>query len=62
MSITRLHPAHGTRSRVPRVPALRCIVGPRGAGEPERWAEPKNLTWQTRWKSFWMSRRRVMPG
>ena len=33
---TRLHPTHGARSRVPRVPALRCIVTPRGAGEPAR--------------------------
>jgi len=33
---TRLHPTHGARSRAPRVPALRCIVTPRGAGEPER--------------------------
>jgi hypothetical protein len=32
----RLHPTHGARSRVPRVPALRCIVTPRGAGEPNR--------------------------
>ena len=39
---TRLHPTHGTRSRVPRVPALRCVVTPRGAGEPERWADRAN--------------------
>ena len=32
----RLHPTHGARSRVPRVPALRCVVTPRGAGEPNR--------------------------
>ena len=32
----RLHPTHGARSRAPRVPALRCIVTPRGAGEPDR--------------------------
>jgi len=32
----RLHPTHGARSRAPRVPALRCIVTPRGAGEPNR--------------------------
>lgn len=35
----RLHPTHGVRSRVPRVPALRCIVTPRGEGEPKRSAE-----------------------
>ena len=35
----RLHPAHGARSRVPRVPALRCIVTPRGAGEPKRYTD-----------------------
>jgi len=39
---TRLHPTHGTRSRVPRVPALRCVVAPRGAGEPERSADPRS--------------------
>ena len=33
----RLHPTQGARSRVPRVPALRCIVTPRGAGEPDRY-------------------------
>jgi len=35
----RLHPTHGARSRAPRVPALRCILTPRGAGEPDRWAD-----------------------
>jgi hypothetical protein len=32
----RLHSTHGVRSRAPRVPALWCIVTPRGASEPNR--------------------------
>src|SRR5204863_9356507 len=50
---TRLHPTHGTRSRVPRVPALRCVVAPRGPGEPERSADKRHGDdWRLqRWRS-----------
>ena len=39
----RLHPTHGARSRAPRVPALRCIVTPRGAGEPDRYPDSERI-------------------